>query len=129
MVKASATFKGPIDVRIRQKAIAEMFSGDYFWLTDEPAILNEDHLMAIIVGVQLPRIVVHERDDGATFEVLEGGALIESIRAYMKMGAWPAIGSDNFRLDRRLRQTVLDVVVYRCTMSRECVKKCLEMVK
>lgn len=121
------------DAISRKLTVHEAFNGPYKWLTDAPAAPYPRFLKAAILRIPLPRVYVHERNDGVTFDVLVGGELIECMRMFTnelraKQSDYSS-GTDEFMLNRRVLYTEIEVVKFRFSMSWEDAKTAVEFVK
>lgn len=106
------------DIRKRSINLGAMFGVNQplHWLTDVPAGYDPNHVKAMLLGVELPTIYVHEGKDGDSFSVIRGAALVETFR-YL----YNTLALDRSLIDdplvRRLRDTAIRVVILRTTMS------------
>lgn len=105
----------------RDRTVQEMFANnvtEFYWLTDATMGPYEKPLKALLLGIPLT-IFVHEREDGRTFDVMSGGEIIEGLRFYMSsMASRP--------LSHKILNSKIRVVTFRCTMSYQDVKTCME---
>lgn len=112
------------DVMAKRMNVYDMF-GDgvsYVWLTTAPAARSPAVAKALLLRIPLT-IYVHERSDGNTYDVLRGGEVIETLRAVSKMDR-----TDQVALHRRIMETTINVVVFRCSMSWQDAKKCVALI-
>lgn len=104
--------------------VRDMFGEDAYtvWLTNDPQTLTPSVVKALLLRIPLT-IYVHERSDGNTYDVLRGGEVIETLRAVSKMDR-----TDQVALHRRIMETTINVVVFRCNMSRQDAEKCVALI-
>jgi len=121
-----------LDVIVRTYTVREMFKVHknigLHWLTDYPAGMDHGFVQAMLLKLPLPTVYVHEGHNGESYSVIVGAKLIETLRYLNNHFRYGESEVCHPALERRIRDTCVNVVIFRCSMSYADAERRVKML-